>query len=134
MFSSDYGDLNFINIGGGDIDEFLYGSTVATYHAPVLLTDSDILGEKGQSIYALLSVLKGYNNKIKEINSSDFDRIVNVIKLDDNYNSKLNEILSQLWILELEKRKLSTRYESDKKQLEKDLANRKVKTLTYPKE
>lgn len=129
-FFSDYGNLYFKDIVAKKQYDSIY-SDIATYNAPIALSDDDILSEKQKTIYSLLSVLKGYSQNVNRINLRDIER--NSSKINDQYNLRLEEILKKQEILEQQRQKLIEQYKVEVELANKDLSNRKVKSLTYPK-
>lgn len=130
-FLSEYGNLHFRNITGGSFVSGFKHDTITTYTYPVVLTDSDILSEKNQEIYSLLSILKGYGLKNHNINDRDIKKITS--KIDSDYEIKIGEIEQEQQRLNKQKEKLLQQAELSKKWAEEGLTKRKIKQLTYPK-
>lgn len=125
LFYSDYGKLSFSEvIDDSSIGYYSGHKDVATYYSPVDLTDSDILEGKEQSIYSLISILKGYKNEMNRINESDIAE----------KTSNINDYYS-LSLAELEQRKQALQKEKSDtiEYVKENLTNRKIKTLQYPK-
>lgn len=122
-FYSDYGKLFFAKIVNGEPGNFTH-EEIATYYYPISLTDSDILGEKQQSIYSLVSILKGLKKEINKINDSDI--MEKTADINDHYNSFFEEMEQRKQLLEEEKNK-TIEY------VKENLTDRKIKTLEYPK-
>lgn len=130
IFFSDCGELSFNNIVSKNNNSVIHDS-IATYHAPINLSDSDILDEKQQAIYSLLSVLKGYKEEVNRINQYDIDNVTS--EINNDCNLRIDEVDKQLELLASKRRRLIEQYKIKVDCANKSLSNRKVKTLTYPK-
>lgn len=118
LFLNQEDEVDFFNIIDGNFKNNFYCKPVVSYKGPVALTDSDILDNK--SIYSLLSILKGYNNKINSINDDDIRDAIAKIE---------NDAAISIKNIEEQKQELINAMNTSKKEIENDLSKRKVKSL-----
>lgn len=102
-----------------------------TYHAPCEVTDIDILDEKKQKAYALLSILKGYAKVMNSVNANEAEKIKT--NIHNHYAPKIEDIDREQEKLNRMKEKLLEREKNCTENAIEGLNHRKIKTMVYPK-
>lgn len=91
------------------------------------ITDKDLLDERKQTLYSLLSVLNGYNKKIQSINQSYlYDEKVALNEKRDNH---LKNVALEMNRLEQKRNSIIGSFEAEQKKLVKKCENKKIKDI-----